>query len=346
MESYKPFTSNEHTDYDQNNTLSGPLTGYNEASDAYYFGQYESFNDKEVALQGYNMEGHIKESQKEVDEYADYMFSQGYNAGSTALEYNATAYASEGFVAPTPIKKRAIPTELLSSHYNMLERQGYMSYINPTNTQGVASAAVPYSTQDWTQNGYEYDQFSEYIHEDNEKDLKKHVDHYHLSGGGSLHINPAMIEGLSESDILLHSSSVYDGECSRMSKKNRAVGQPTNIVPTSKMDRKTLKRLRNRVSASRCRIKKKVWINDMEERSNNLNDENDHLKHRIRQLEEAIAQCQNLLAFKSSQMPVSGVLGSTEDSSQTLLDDKHARDNVFGDEGLVHLEASHHHHGW
>ena len=74
----------------------------------------------------------------------------------------------------------------------------------------------------------------------------------------------------------------------------------------------------------------------MEERSSLLTDENDHLKNRIRQLEEAIAQCQNLLSFKSSQLPLTS---SIEESSQTLLDGKHGL-SVFGDEALSHLDET------
>jgi hypothetical protein len=70
---------------------------------------------------------------------------------------------------------------------------------------------------------------------------------------------------------------------------------PTNIIPTAKMDRKTLKRLRNRVSASRCRIKKKNWIRDMEEISENLTEENNQLMSRLQALQNAINACRQLM---------------------------------------------------
>jgi hypothetical protein len=75
----------------------------------------------------------------------------------------------------------------------------------------------------------------------------------------------------------------------------RTAGQPTNIVANGKIDRKTLKRLRNRVSASRCRIKKKEWINEMEDESNSLLDENRVLLKKISGLENAILRVKSSL---------------------------------------------------
>jgi cyclic AMP-dependent transcription factor ATF-2 len=66
------------------------------------------------------------------------------------------------------------------------------------------------------------------------------------------------------------------------------------------MDRKTLKRLRNRVSASRCRVKKKLWIHDMEIQAERLAETNAILQHRIHLLEEAINQSRQMLAYHDS----------------------------------------------
>ncbi len=83
-------------------------------------------------------------------------------------------------------------------------------------------------------------------------------------------------------------------------KKMRAPGQPTNIIPTPKMDRKTLKRLRNRVSASRCRIKKKVWIQDMETKANSLEQQRVHYFTRLNKLQEAIQYCHQALSMQGN----------------------------------------------
>jgi hypothetical protein len=89
-------------------------------------------------------------------------------------------------------------------------------------------------------------------------------------------------------------------------KKMRAPGQPTNIVPTPKMDRKTLKRLRNRVSASRCRIKKKVWIQDMETKANVLEQQRLHYLTRLNKLQEAIQYCHQALSMQGNPMSCPG----------------------------------------
>jgi hypothetical protein len=68
----------------------------------------------------------------------------------------------------------------------------------------------------------------------------------------------------------------------------RTAGQPTNVVPNPRMDRKTLKRLRNRVSASRCRNKKKQWVQDLEERHDILKAQKDQLITRLNILKDAV----------------------------------------------------------
>lgn len=48
----------------------------------------------------------------------------------------------------------------------------------------------------------------------------------------------------------------------------RSAGVPTNAVPdddtVDQLDKVTVKRLRNRISASRCRMKKRIWMNNMQ----------------------------------------------------------------------------------
>jgi hypothetical protein len=109
------------------------------------------------------------------------------------------------------------------------------------------------------------------------------------------HVNPAMVEsGMSFGYSGESSQTVMDE--SRQTKP-RQQGQPTNIVPTAKMDRKTLKRLRNRVSASRCRVKKKEWISEMEEDSMHLHEENNFLLKKIAQLEDAVRRAKQMLEY-------------------------------------------------
>ncbi len=76
----------------------------------------------------------------------------------------------------------------------------------------------------------------------------------------------------------------------------RATGQPTNIIVDESVDRQTLKRLRNRVSASRCRTKKKEWVHDLEDRYDDLKRQKCFQENRIKMLNEAVAYCKMVLA--------------------------------------------------
>ncbi|KAI8897240.1 hypothetical protein BC833DRAFT_594487 [Globomyces pollinis-pini] len=78
------------------------------------------------------------------------------------------------------------------------------------------------------------------------------------------------------------------------SKSSRSSGQPTNVNPGN-LDRKTVKRLRNRVSASRCRKKKKEWLNELGDESMCIQDENTNLEYSIRILEDQIASAREYL---------------------------------------------------
>jgi hypothetical protein len=109
------------------------------------------------------------------------------------------------------------------------------------------------------------------------------------------HVNPAMLDA--SYGYMIESSQTVVLEKEGKKNKPRQQGQPTNIVPTAKMDRKTLKRLRNRVSASRCRIKKKEWISEMEDESMQLHEENNFLLKKIGLLEEAILKAKQMLEY-------------------------------------------------
>ncbi|KAI8910883.1 hypothetical protein EDD86DRAFT_128077 [Gorgonomyces haynaldii] len=160
--------------------------------------------------------------------------------------------------------------------------------------QGEDMSGFHFSGHNWYPHGqFEFEQFSEFI-QDEDKD--RHLPFPHQFSG-SMHINPAMLEGSqfgspSYSEV---SGSVTSPREKKEKKPVRSSGQPTNIVPTAKMDKKTLKRLRNRVSASRCRIKKKEWINEMEERAVLLKEENRKLSNRCQRLQDAVAHCRALL---------------------------------------------------
>ena len=126
--------------------------------------------------------------------------------------------------------------------------------------------------------------------------------------GQSMHVETSALDGnssngfhsnfLHESGQTITSSSTHTPKPQKddLKKTSRSAGQPTNIVSNGKMDRKTLKRLRNRVSASRCRIKKKEWINEMEDESNAINSENKLLMKKISALEDSISNMKATLA--------------------------------------------------
>jgi hypothetical protein len=69
----------------------------------------------------------------------------------------------------------------------------------------------------------------------------------------------------------------------------RATGKPTNVEQsidnTDDLDRLTLKRLRNRVSASRCRQKKKIWVHLLETSVKQLEDLGARTEKYVQELE-------------------------------------------------------------
>ena len=82
--------------------------------------------------------------------------------------------------------------------------------------------------------------------------------------------------------------------------QRRAPAQATNIVATQEMDMSTLKRLRNKVSASRSRNKKKLWLKQIKDASAILQEENKYLIGLVTELETQINQCRQTLAQKTN----------------------------------------------
>ena len=126
-----------------------------------------------------------------------------------------------------------------------------------------------------------------------------------------MHVNPAILDGgnfhngygMESGQTIANPSPMSTPMVSDQKGPKRSVGQPTNIVANGKIDRKTLKRMRNRVSASRCRVKKKEWINELEDESNMLHNENRMLMKKIASLEEMILNAKKFLDYGSSMMP-------------------------------------------
>ncbi|KAJ3359752.1 hypothetical protein HDU91_004827 [Kappamyces sp. JEL0680] len=153
----------------------------------------------------------------------------------------------------------------------------------------------------WMSRGYE-DSFEFPTHEKDDayaqymRELHSHVDPSILDGA-SLHTGFLMESGQTLAPSTSSTPNVASSDKKQIS---RSAGKPTNIVATGKMDRKTLKRLRNRVSASRCRIKKKEWISEMEDESNALNNENRALMKRIATIEDSIANAKNTLMLNGA----------------------------------------------
>ena len=206
-------------------------------------------------------------------------------------------------------------------------------------------------------NNYEFNQFDDFLQDDVSQRLHgsssdqsisqqtilmsqsssgRNNSHHHFLGPHqtAIHVNPAIIDGFGLPEKLINLSGLgamgchkaidHNSElsCSSQKKAPRQAGLPTNIIPTAKMDRKTLKRLRNRVSASRCRVKKKNWIKDMEEASDALALENRKLVEKISALEHAIHQCHNLLNMRGSESPRSGLTQNHLSSSTLVMDSK------------------------
>lgn len=166
------------------------------------------------------------------------------------------------------------------------------------------TAASPYRFNHEDRFGQQ-EQFSAYLHDSISRDFAY----------GSMHINPAMLEGSALNledhpyfcaDLLMppQEQQLLAPAPKKKQSGTRSAGKPTNIVPNSKMDRKTLKRLRNRVSASRCRIKKKVWISAMEKEAQDLVVENEALEKEARELEVQLVRARQIAEqIRSGQKP-------------------------------------------
>lgn len=182
--------------------------------------------------------------------------------------------------------------------------------------------------------------------------------HHHFLGPlqTAIHVNPAIIDGnFGLPDKLINLTGLGNMGChsgknmdlcndinnSSQKKTPRQAGLPTNIVPTAKMDRKTLKRLRNRVSASRCRVKKKNWIKDMEETSDALALENRKMVEKITNLEHTINQCKNLLNIGGNECPGAGLTQKILSSSTLVMDLKEPcseHDRASMEEGIKQIQ--------
>jgi hypothetical protein len=162
---------------------------------------------------------------------------------------------------------------------------GNYFYDNHYNNEGI-SGWVPQRYDSGFERNHDYDQYVRDLH-------AQHVDPSIIHG---VHIHTGFIM---DSGQTLSLDSAPDNPpnpaLNNGDKQSRSAGKPTNIVSNGEMDRKTLKRLRNRVSASRCRVKKKEWINEMEDESNILNHENRKLMKKISALEESIANAKATL---------------------------------------------------
>ena len=72
--------------------------------------------------------------------------------------------------------------------------------------------------------------------------------------------------------------------------QTRSAGVPTNAIPededVSKLDKAQLKRMRNRISASRCRLKRKMWTESMQRTNTHLTKLIAEVEGYIKRLEE------------------------------------------------------------
>jgi hypothetical protein len=111
---------------------------------------------------------------------------------------------------------------------------------------------------------------------------------FEIEKDNEAHVNPGTLDGNILSYGMDSGQTIADVAFQTKDYKSKTIASPTNIVPNEKVDRKTLKRMRNRVSASRCRVRKKEWIHELEDESNSLSNENKMLLQRIASLEESI----------------------------------------------------------
>ena len=114
---------------------------------------------------------------------------------------------------------------------------------------------------------------------------------FHLGYDPNANVDPSQLDVSNHGFVYESAQSESDPE-----PKARKPAEPTNVLVTQKMDRKTLKRLRNRVSASRCRTKKKEWIQEMEETNALLDEENSRLQDRVSELQISISRAKEFIA--------------------------------------------------
>ncbi|KAJ3269497.1 hypothetical protein HDV01_001343 [Terramyces sp. JEL0728] len=270
-----------------------PLSANVNEVDPFYLGSYDYYNNKD-------------DIQHNLGLSLDTSFEGGQFRGLTYPKLRSEVHYGLGMfqpvLIPTPTDAYASAPAAFGvyqhSSHSTPHGEEYNSTvpldITPENYDYYYQYQLENHNSEWLdqRNPYEMDQFSEFVQEDINVFDYPRINH-------SIHVNPAILEG--NLGVESEQTIAIDSPHEKKRKGGRSGGQPTNIVPSTKMDRKTLKRLRNRVSASRCRIKKKEWIHEMEDQSLQLQDENMFLMERISFLEESIANSRKFLEYYQLQ---------------------------------------------
>lgn len=163
--------------------------------------------------------------------------------------------------------------------YNTPEMYHPLDHINPAMLD-----PVPYSLSPYVTPMSHYEQQSEFHHIDYEENSNVHIHHVDTN-----HFQIDSSQSSSDNTVEYNSTTTT-------TTRGRKAAEPITITSAQKLDRRTLKRLRNRVSASRCRSKKKEWITEMEEANATLHEENTMLQERISELMVSIARAKTQIA--------------------------------------------------
>ncbi|KAJ3313957.1 hypothetical protein HDV04_001263 [Boothiomyces sp. JEL0838] len=272
----------------------GPLTGSLAEPDPFYLGSYDYYNNKE------DMQHNLALSLETSFDGGQVGLGLSYPKLRSEMHYGLGMF--QPMMIPTPTDAYASAPAAFGVYQHSSHSTPHVEEYNPAVPLDVTSDNYDYYYQyqldnhnnEWLdqRNPYELDQFSEFVQDEVGPFDYSRIDH-------SIHVNPAILEG--NLGVESEQTIAIESPLEKKRKGGRSAGQPTNIVPNTKMDRKTLKRLRNRVSASRCRIKKKEWIHEMEDQSLQLQDENMFLMERISFLEESIANSRKFLEYYQLQ---------------------------------------------
>ncbi|KAJ3323114.1 hypothetical protein HDV06_002126 [Boothiomyces sp. JEL0866] len=290
-----PVTQTVSAEYDNANGFPpGPLTGNITEADPFYLGSYDYYNNKD------DIQHNLALSLETNFDGGQVGLGLSYPKLRSDMHYGLGMF--QPIMIPTPTDAYASAPAAFGVYQHSSHSTPHVEEYNPTAPLEITPENYDYYYQyqlenhnnEWLdqRSQYEIDQFSEFVQDDIGVFDYSRIDH-------SIHVNPAILEGNlgAESEQTIAIESPHE----KKRKGGRSAGQPTNIVPNTKMDRKTLKRLRNRVSASRCRIKKKEWIHEMEDQSLQLQDENMFLMERISFLEESIANSRKFLEYYQLQ---------------------------------------------